>query len=225
MRIGLLILFLLASNILLYAQEKMLKIDFGLSFGGSLSTFEGSEIDNRLDPYYSPDARMESVKNFTASFQTKLTLKNYFFLRQYISYFEKGGTEINTRFSYPVDARLTYLSLPILAGFQPLNVGNTGWFTVYVEGGIVPNFMLNIRSDDIKKGYLSEPTINNFVWSYQVGAGLELKITDKWRLFGNYQYVKDITPFFEVFKDSPDYRREIINVTKAIQLGMIINVR
>jgi opacity protein-like surface antigen len=118
---------------------------------------------------------------------------------------------------------MKFLALPLSIGFQPINFYNTDWLTVYVEGGVVPNFILNLKSENIKKGYLETPEINKFSWAYQLSAGVEIKVFKKFALIGSYTYMKDFTPFFEIYKNHPDHYT-IFNKTALIKLGAMMKI-
>jgi hypothetical protein len=196
------------------------KIFLGLSAGRTSTTFVGSHIDNHLDPYYSPDAYIESRKGIVISMNAKITLLKYFFLRPSFCYIQKGATEMNSRFLYPFQADLDYLSFPLLVGFQPINFDNVRRVNLYIEGGVVPNFEVSRKNDTLNKGYASEPEIKTTILSYQFGAGIEIKVLDKIILTGNYSYFKDMGPFFEVFKTP----QQAYNKGTSISIGIMIGL-
>jgi opacity protein-like surface antigen len=195
------------------------KVFLGLSAGQSTTTFVGSHIDYRLDN--SPNAYMRSRKGLLMAMHVKMLLSKQFYLRPGLSYIQKGAKEMNSSYTYNFQADLDYLSFPLLAGFQPVNFDNSKRLNVYVEGGIVPSLEVSRKNDNLKKGFLSEPEIKTTVFSYQLGAGIEVKVAEAIVCFANYSYFRDINSFFEVF-ENPTY--EVYNRGSAISAGVMLNL-
>jgi opacity protein-like surface antigen len=220
MRFILLILFIYVINVNLAAQDKTkthLQLLVGLSGGISESDFFGKEVRRRSEG----GSYFIKRKGITAALQAKLNFGDYFFLRQYISYVEKGAQEKNSQSTDPLRGELNYISFPLLLGFQPLNFGNVDGVNLYIEGGISPNVLASTKNEQLLKGFAVTPKIHEFNWSFQIGAGVEVKLSERLSAFVNYSYIKDFTPFFEVFKVDTHY---MFNKVSTLHAGLMFKV-
>lgn len=211
------ILLLFGINCIATAQDKSrthLQLHVGLSGGISESDFFGKEVRRRTEG----GSYFIKRKGITSSLQAKLNFGDYFFLRQYISYVEKGAIEKNSQSTDPLRGELNYISFPLLLGFQPLNFGNVDGVNIYIEGGVSPNVLASTRNEQLLKGFAVTPEVHDFNWSFQVGAGVEIKLSERLSAFVNYSYIKDFTPFFEVFKVDTHY---MFNKVSTLHAGLM----
>ncbi len=181
-------------------HKRKIPVYLSIGVGKSNTTLKGSQVDFHLeDNPPGQNVYIEPLESTSIFLQAKIELANCFFLKPGLAYLQKGGEEINGRFTYDLKAHINYLSIPVLVGFQPINFSNTRNLSISVEGGITSNIELSSDKENLTKGLFpgTPVTMNESILSYQIGANVEIKITDRFVLFGNYTKFKDMDNFFE----------------------------
>lgn len=205
------------------ADRSRVRVYTGFSVGERVSTFQGSEADFRLED--SPDSYFRKRRTVTYGFDFKVELNRYVFLRSGVYSIENGAAQVRGGFSYPFQAEIRYISLPMLFGVQPLNLSNVGSFNLAVEGGVAGNWELEGEKEGLTADLHPDLDIKmkKFLVSAQVGMTLEVRISAAVMLCANYRLARDIAPFFKRSVGENDF--ELFNKGTSLHGGAIFKVK
>lgn len=168
---------------------------FGFSLGYTLAELSGSQIDLSIND---PGAYMEKKYGIDIAFVYKYEFNNYFFLKSGGGINTKRSYARNSGFIYPLQAELTFFSIPLIVGIQPINLANSQRINLTFESGLIANLDAG-SSDNMGPGLHPNNKVNRntLVPAFIIGGGIEIKLTPRAVLTFNARKVNDLKDYYE----------------------------
>jgi hypothetical protein len=177
-------------------------LHIGLIVGPSSTEAFGSEVDNELDPTgYGSARKPAQVKCESVSFTipVRYDFHNLFFIESGLGNIKKGTQIKYTSFISPINTTVSYLTIPVLIGFKPLNIFVKKFPVEFsIAAGVATNIAVKTDTRWVDKSY----GVPNFVKFHsptiagQIRGNVDIRITSRISFIANYTSFKDLTPFF-----------------------------
>lgn len=141
---------------------------------------------------------MEKKYGVDVAFVYKYEFSSYFFIKSGGGINTKRSYARNSGFIYPLQAELTFFSIPLIVGIQPINLANSQRINLTFESGLMLNLDAG-SSDNMGPGLHPDNEVNRntFVPAFTIGGGLEIKLAPRAILTFNVRKVKDLKDYFE----------------------------
>lgn len=212
------------------ADKKKSSTYLGFQVGMSNTTLEGSIIDGQItDHFGNKDGELKNRNGINLGFVLKHEFLSFIYIKTGLNYLQKGGKVVGSRYVHNVSAKLNYLNLPLVVGFQPINFRTTGNVNLGIEAGTSFNLLLGKDTKSLEAYYENraaeyrpDEIENNDPIDIFWGANLEVKLNKKINLFLNYRQFKDIKEFYKVVYKFEDDGKEITNSADISSKGSVI---
>lgn len=193
------------------ANKDPLKIIVGISVGPSRSEAFGSLVAHQLEPYHPFHASygkptITNEESISVQIHSKFAFHRFLYAKSGLGLLTKGAVIKNVSFTYPLKISSTYLTIPLVLGFNTLGFIPGNEFSLSIEGGLSPGIAV------VQDPYSPGPggpvndggKTRNFVIAGHIGADLHFAITKNFFLTGNYSRYRDLNPVY-TFPDDKDY--------------------
>jgi hypothetical protein len=210
--------------------SKKMKQFIGLHLGITKTILSESEIDLMLSDF----GYQHSKPGVDIAFTYKCEPSSYFYVKTGVGFVTKNSDMEETHFVYPIRAELKFINVPLMIGFQPINIKNSKAINFGIESGLIGNFDAGSTSNDgpglhTANSVSPEP----FVPSFAFGGNLEIKISAKFMVFVNYRKCKDLVDYYNRDFSYYDYDTQT-NISyhfsyratsKNLTFGVLMNLR
>ena len=173
-------------------HKKRLHHFSGFSIGYTSAELSGTEIDLQLNR---SGSYQKSKTGFCISFDYKLELLSFLYLKSGMGIITKKSEMRKSGFVYPLKPDLQFFTVPLIAGFQPINTRNSQVVNVSVEAGWSANFGGGSNGNTRGLHLDNEVHMRSFVPAFILGGNLEIKVSEKLMIFVNYRQSKDLEDF------------------------------
>jgi hypothetical protein len=197
-KVGLTILLIVLGSIA-YSQDqadktKKTTTSIGFQIGLTTTDMNGENIELEID---NPGAKYEKGKGVEVAFRIKHEFNNLIYFKSGLGYYQRDGQVVGSRMINATHGPFNFLQIPFLFGIQPINVNNSGGLNLGFESGISLNNLVS-SDDNLEKGLHPDNEVErkSFIPSWNLGLNLEIPINNSLIFTANYQYVKDLTYYF-----------------------------
>jgi hypothetical protein len=168
---------------------KKTKQFISLHLGITNTKLAGSDIDLIQSEFR---LRQHSKPGVDIAFTYKWEPSSYFYFKTGAGYVSKKNDMEGTPFVYPLRAKLQFIDVPLIVGFQPINIKNSKVLNFGIESGVIGNFDVGSTSNDSGLNSDNKLSPKSFVPAFAFGGNLEIKVSKKFFVFVNYRVCKDL---------------------------------
>ena len=182
-----------------YSQDNIKKTKksatfIGFQIGLTTTNMSGENIELEIDD---PNARYEKGKGVEVAFRVKHEFNSLIYFKSGFGYYQRNGKVVGSRTINATHGPFNFLQIPFIFAIQPINAKNSGSLNLAFETGLSLNHLIS-SDDNLEKGLHPDNVVErkSLVPSLHLGLNIEVPIKANVVLTANYQYVKDLTYYF-----------------------------